>query len=95
VSLKERIALFFARREVTKRLAGWLEGSLGRPLARKEKKMLNALIGNWRTTLMGLIGAVVQTYMTGGSLKAALASVPMLLLGMMAKDSHVGSQAQP
>lgn len=93
MKLKERIALWFAKREVLKQVVAWLERSLGRPLKRKERAMLNSIFGNWRTTLAGLLAAIVQTYMTGGSLKAAMASLPTLLIGMLAKDSHVGSQA--
>lgn len=47
---------------------------------------------NWKTTAAGLLAAIVQAYMGGLGTKAILASLPTLLIGLLAKDSTTGSQ---
>jgi hypothetical protein len=104
--VKKRIALFFIRREVRQRAAAWLEGVLGRPLTQKENKamsnLINAIFGNWRTTLAGLVkgivvGVLVQHLPLSDAFHSALGTVllasPFVVGGMLQKDAAVGSQA--
>lgn len=74
MSIKERLVKFFVRREVLKRLIGWLETSLGRALTRKESRMFKKmLLDNWFTSLMGVLYAAITAWQTGGlGLKEAL-----------------------
>jgi len=47
---------------------------------------------NWRTTLIGIVGAVMQYAMTAGpafNFKMLLAALPTLLMGAFAKDGNV------
>ena len=53
----------------------------------------NAVFGNYKTTTFGLLGAILQTVAGGGTWKSGLMSLPMLFLGMFAKDSTTGSMA--
>jgi hypothetical protein len=53
----------------------------------------NMILGNWRTSCFGILGAALQTVAGGGSWKSAAMSIPMLLLGLSAKDASTGSQA--
>jgi hypothetical protein len=57
MTLKRRIALWFAWRKLLKEARPTLENLLGRPLTRKEMKMKN-----WKTTVVGIIAG-----MTGGT----------------------------
>jgi uncharacterized membrane protein (UPF0136 family) len=57
--------------------------------------ILNALFGNWKTTLLGA-AAAVATYLQGqGSTWSVVAAAILFLLGTFAKDSTTGSQALP
>lgn len=93
MKFKERIALYFAWREVCKQVEGWLEGALHRPLSRKEKSMLNSLLGNWKTSLAGIIVAAIQLHQGGMSWTNALLAAAMAALGFAAKDGSIGSKA--
>jgi hypothetical protein len=88
VSLKSKIALWWARKRATRVFEGWL----GRPLSRKERRVFISGIKNWRTTVAGLFAAIVQAYMGGMGMKAILAALPTLLIGILAKDGATGSQ---
>ena len=92
--LKEKIALWFAAREVRKQAEAWLESSLGRPLTRKESQMLNALIGNWKTSIVGIVMAALQLHQGGMTWQSALMAALMAALGFAAKDSTTGSAAK-
>ena len=70
-SLKERIALWFARREAYKQAVRWFSESIGRPLTREEKAMLKKLFlkifgASWITTLLGWIATAVGITTTVG-----------------------------
>lgn len=60
-------------------------------MTREERKMLSRIFGNWQTTLAGVFAAAVQAYLGGMSIKSVLASLPTLLIGMLAKDAATGS----
>ena len=93
MSIKEKLALWIATREVRKRIERWIEKSIARPLTRRERAMLNSLIGNWKTSLLGLIMAAVTMHQGGMTWHAALMAAAMAALGIAAKDSTTGSQA--
>ena len=93
VKIKERIALYFAWREVCKQVEGWLEGALHRPLSRKEKSMLNALLGNWKTSVAGIVLGAFQLHQGGMTWQNALMAALMATLGFVAKDGSTGSKA--
>ena len=94
MTVKERIALWIAAREVRKQAEAWIEKSIGRPLTRKESKMLNALVGNWRTSLVGVVMAAVQLHQGGMNWRNALMAALFATLGFAAKDSTTGSVAK-
>lgn len=57
--------------------------------------ILNALFGNWKTTLLGA-AAAVATYLQGqGGTWSIVAAALLFLLGSVAKDSTTGSAALP
>ena len=73
-----------------------VEGMISRPLTRKEKqamsKFFSGMIGNWQTSLLGFIASAIQAHAGGMNWKSVLSSLPVLLLGIAAKDSRTGSQ---
>jgi hydrogenase-4 membrane subunit HyfE len=95
VTIKEKFVAWLAAREVRKQAQAWLERSLGRPLKKGESQMLNALIGNWKTSLLGIVMAALQLHQGGMSWQSALMAALMAALGFAAKDSTTGSPAIP
>jgi hypothetical protein len=89
VSLKEKIALFFAMREVHKRAEAGLEKLLKRPLTRKEKSMLGSFLVSWKTSLIGLVMGAFQLHQGGMNWKSAAMAALMAALGLAAKDGQV------
>lgn len=102
----ERLGLWFARREVKKRLLAWIEKGTGAPLTKEEKRMFgitwNNLRGNWRTTLWGavegFVTSIVYAHATagstwGGAFHSALVALPAIIRGLVSKDAAVGSKA--
>ena len=92
MTLRERIALWFATRAIFKQAVRWMESQLGRSLTRKEKSMFR----NWKTTLLGwlagLTGGTAAGWMTpDGKVHwaAVVLAVVMGALGHMAKDHDV------
>jgi hypothetical protein len=86
---KERIALWFAMREIAKQAEVGLGRLLKRPLTRKEKSMLGSFLVNWKTSLIGIVMAAVQLHQGGMNWKSALMAALMAGLGIAAKDSNV------
>ena len=89
MTLKEKIALWLAEREIRKRAVEWLEQLLGRPLTRKEKTMFLSFITNWKTSLIGVVMAAVQLHQGGMGWRNALVAALFASLGLVAKDSNV------
>ena len=89
MNLKEKIALWFAMREIEKQAEAGLEKLLKRPLSRKEKSMLGSFLVNWKTSLIGLVMAAVQMHQGGLNWKSAVMAALMAALGVAAKDSNV------
>ena len=64
---------------------------------------MNALIGNWRTTVIGFVAAILMYFAALGTnlptTKAewlsALAAAALAALGVISKDSQTGSKAGP
>jgi uncharacterized membrane protein YbaN (DUF454 family) len=68
---KEKIARWLARREAYKQAVRWLSKSIGRPLTRKEKAMLQKLVltifgSSWQTTVLGWAATAVGITSTVG-----------------------------
>ena len=60
------------------------------------QSIVNALFGNWKTTLVGVLTAVATYLGQQGNPGWQMASYALLaLLGMLAKDSTTGSTALP
>ena len=95
MSLKEKIALWFAMREIAKQVEAGLEKLLHRPLTRKEKSMLGSFLANWKTSLIGLVMAAVQLHQGGMNWKSAVVAALMAALGLAAKDSNVTGGTTP
>lgn len=55
--------------------------------------MINALFGNWKTTLFGAIGAVAIYLQSRDGAWNAIGSLAVLLLGIAAKDSGAAPPA--
>ena len=89
MSLKEKIALWFAMREIEKQVAGWLERAIGRPLSRKEKSVMATFLANWKTSLIGVVMGAIQLHQGGLSWQNAAFAALMAALGLAAKDSNV------
>ena len=89
MNLKEKIALWFAMREIEKQAEAGLEKLLKRPLSRKEKSMLGSFLVNWKTSLIGLVMGAVQLHQGGLNWKSAVMAALMAALGVAAKDSNV------
>ena len=53
----------------------------------------NAVLGNWRTTAIGIILGGYQLHMGGLSWRNAILAALMGALGFAAKDTTTGSQA--
>ena len=71
VTLKQRIAFWFAKRAVYKQAVRWLATTIGRPLTRKEKAMLQKLFltifgASWVTTVAGWAATAVGITSTVG-----------------------------
>jgi len=71
MSLRSKIALWFAKRKLFKYVKTWLETAIGRALTRKEKAMLKkwflAIFGtSWQTTLFGWLATVIGVTSTVG-----------------------------
>jgi len=64
---------------------------------------MNALIGNWRTTVLGFVAAIFMYFVQLGpnlpTTKAdwgkTLAAATLAALGVVSKDSQTGSKAGP
>jgi hypothetical protein len=78
VTLKERIALWSARREIV----NLAERIIGRPLTHKEKGMFK----NWKTSLAGIAMAAIQMHQGGMTWGNAVIAALMALMGLAAKD---------
>ena len=89
MTVKERLALWLAEREIRKRAVGWLEQLLGRPLTRKERTMFLSFLTNWKTSLIGVVMAAVQFHQGGMTWHNALVAALFAALGLVAKDSNV------
>ena len=57
--------------------------------ARRRKKMLDNIFKSWKTSLIGVLGACLTMIQNGQSWKSVLSALPMLLLGLLAKDGDV------
>ena len=88
MNLKEKIALWFAMREIEKQAEAGLEKLLKRPLTRKEKSMLSAFLKNWQTSILGLVMAAVQLHQGGMTWGSAVLAALMAALGLAAKDGN-------
>jgi hypothetical protein len=51
-------------------------------------------VKNWRTTLFGILGACMQSYMGGMNWKSVVSSLPTLAIGYFAKDYSVSGTGQ-
>ena len=51
--------------------------------------MLDNLLKSWKTSLVGVVSAAINLWQSGASWKTVLTSLPMLLLGLLAKDGDV------
>jgi hypothetical protein len=92
VSIKGKIASWLVARGIANEAEERLESALGRPLKRKERAMLkNMLLGNWVTTLLGIIAGAINLYVGGMTPKNALLSAALAALGVVGKDAMTGS----
>lgn len=55
--------------------------------------MINAIFGNWKTTLLGAVGAVALYLQGQGGVWAIVAAICVALVGAVAKDASTGSKA--
>jgi len=51
--------------------------------------MLDNLLKSWKTSMIGVVATVLNMVQNGTSWKTVLSSLPMLLLGLLAKDGDV------
>ena len=95
MTLKEKIALWFAEREFKKQAVRFLGKTLGRPLTKKEKAMLGTFLISWKTSLIGVVMAALQLHQGGMGWKSAIMAALMAALGLAAKDSNVTGGTKP
>ena len=91
MSIKEKIALWFARREIRK----LVERLIGRPFTKGEKVMFGKILNaaaNWQTTLIGVALGALQLHQGGLSWGSALQAALWAALGIAAKDASTGSE---
>lgn len=55
--------------------------------------ILNALFGNWQTTLVGALGALVIYFQQQGGTWGIIGAALAFLFGVVTKDSTTGSQS--
>ena len=92
MTLKQRIAFWFAERAFKKQAVRFLERTLGRPLTRKEKSAMK----NWKTTCLGILAGLTGASVVGWTTPeggihwgAVILAVVNALLGYFAKDHDV------
>ncbi len=57
--------------------------------------MFKNLTGSWKTSMIGLVGSILQAYLGGASWKAIAAALPTLIMGLFAKDSDKSNAPNP
>ena len=56
---------------------------------------MHSFLRSWKTSLIGILGSSLHAYMGGASWKSVVAAIPILLMGLFAKDADKTNSPHP